>query len=107
MEPTEDILARAAVEREPGLSLIGFAIETDDVEERAARKLESKGCDWLVVNNPREEGAGFDHETNRVTVLGRDGSRQEFELMSKLELAQRLVDWVLDHSGAGARAPRR
>ncbi|HEY7470814.1 MAG TPA: bifunctional phosphopantothenoylcysteine decarboxylase/phosphopantothenate--cysteine ligase CoaBC [Gemmatimonadota bacterium] len=107
MEPTEDILARAAVEREPGLTLIGFAVETDGVAERAARKLESKGCDWLVVNNPLEEGAGFDHETNRVTVLGRDGSRKEFELMSKLELAHRLVDWVLDHTGAEARAPRR
>jgi phosphopantothenoylcysteine decarboxylase/phosphopantothenate--cysteine ligase len=106
MEPVEDILARASVEREAGLTLIGFAVETDDVAENAARKLESKGCDWLVVNNPREEGAGFEHETNRVFVLGRDGSRKEFELMSKIELAQRLVDWVLDASGAEARAAR-
>ena len=100
MERTEDILARVAVEREPGLTLVGFAIETDDVSERAAEKLASKGCDWLVVNNPQEEGAGFEHETNRVFVLGRDGSRQDFELMSKQELALRLVDWVLDRSGA-------
>lgn len=106
MEPTEDILARTALEREAGLTLIGFAVETDDVAEHAARKLESKGCDWLVVNNPREEGAGFEHETNRVFVLGRDGSRKEFELMSKIELAHRLIDWVLDNSGAEARVPR-
>jgi phosphopantothenoylcysteine decarboxylase/phosphopantothenate--cysteine ligase len=104
MERTEDILARAAVEREPGLTLIGFAIETDDVSERAAEKLASKRCDWLVVNDPREEGAGFEHETNRVFVLGRDGSRKDFELMSKRELAHRLVDWVLDRSGAPAPA---
>jgi phosphopantothenoylcysteine decarboxylase/phosphopantothenate--cysteine ligase len=104
MERTEDILARAAVEREPGLTLIGFAIETDDVSERAAEKLASKGCDWLVVNNPQEEGAAFEHETNRVFVLGRDGSRKDFELMSKRELAHRLVDWVLDRSGAPAPA---
>lgn len=104
MERTEDILARVAVEREPGLTLVGFAIETDDVSERAAEKLASKGCDWLVVNNPQEEGAGFEHETNRVFVLGRDGSRKDFELMSKRELALRLVDWVLDRSGAPAPA---
>ncbi|HUF89048.1 MAG TPA: bifunctional phosphopantothenoylcysteine decarboxylase/phosphopantothenate--cysteine ligase CoaBC [Gemmatimonadota bacterium] len=104
LERTEDILARAAVEREPGVTLIGFAVETDDVEERAARKLEAKGCDWLVVNNPLEEGAGFGHETNRVLVLGRDGSRRGFDLMSKRELAHRLVDHVLDASGAAAPA---
>jgi phosphopantothenoylcysteine decarboxylase/phosphopantothenate--cysteine ligase len=104
MERTEDILARVAVEREPGLTLVGFAIETDDVSERAAEKLASKGCDWLVVNNPQEAGAGFEHETNRVFVLGRDGSRKDFELMSKRELALRLVDWVLDRSGAPAPA---
>ena len=106
MEQTEDILARAAVERAPGTTLVGFALETDDVPEAAARKLRAKGCDWLVVNNPREEGAGFEHETNRVFVLGRDGSRTEFDLMSKRELARRLVDLVLDRAAAGAAAER-
>ena len=106
MEQTEDILARAAVERAPGTTLVGFALETDDVPEAAARKLRAKGCDWLVVNNPREEGAGFGHETNRVFVLGRDGSRTEFDLMSKRELARRLDDLVLDRAAAGAAAER-
>jgi phosphopantothenoylcysteine decarboxylase/phosphopantothenate--cysteine ligase len=104
MERTEDILARAAVERAPGTTLVGFALETEDVSEAAAAKLEAKGCDWLVVNNPREEGAGFEHETNRVFVLGRDGSRTEFDLMSKRELARRLVDLVLDRAAAGTPA---
>lgn len=105
LEPTEDILTRTGIEREPGLTLVGFAVETDDVEERAAQKLAAKGCDWLVVNNPLEEGAGFGHETNRAFVIGRDGSRADFELMSKQELAHRLLDWVLDRSAAAARAP--
>ena len=104
MERTEDILARAAVERAPGTTLIGFALETDDVSRAAEEKLRSKGCDWLVVNDPREEGAGFEHETNRVFVLGRDGSRTDFELMHKRELARRLVDLVLDRAAAGAAA---
>ena len=106
MERTEDILARAAIERAPGTTLVGFALETDDVSEAAAEKLRDKGCDWLVVNNPREEGAGFEHETNRVFVLGRNGSRTEFDLMSKRELARRLVDLVLDRTAAGAAAER-
>lgn len=106
MERTEDILARAAVERAPGTTLIGFALETDDVSEAAAEKLRAKGCDWLVVNDPGEEGAGFEHETNRVFVLGRDGSRTEFDLMSKRELARRLLDLVLDRAAAVAAAQR-
>lgn len=102
LEPTEDILARAGVERESGAVLIGFAVETDDIEARAARKLATKGCDWLIVNNPLEAGAGFGHETNRAFVIGRDGSREEFDLMPKQELAHRLVDWVLDRIPAPA-----
>lgn len=104
MERTEDILARAAVERAPGTTLIGFALETHDVSRAAEEKLRAKGCDWLVVNDPGEEGAGFEHETNRVFVLGRDGSRTEFELMSKRELARRLVDLVLEGATTGAAA---
>ncbi|HJU87641.1 MAG TPA: bifunctional phosphopantothenoylcysteine decarboxylase/phosphopantothenate--cysteine ligase CoaBC [Gemmatimonadota bacterium] len=104
MERTEDILARAAVERAPGTTLIGFALETEDVSEAAAEKLRAKGCDWLVVNDPREEGAGFEHETNRVFVLGRDGSRTDFALMPKRELARGLVDLVLDRAASGTPA---
>jgi phosphopantothenoylcysteine decarboxylase/phosphopantothenate--cysteine ligase len=106
LEPTEDILARAAVEREVGTVVIGFAVETDDVEARAAEKLRAKGCDYLVVNNPLEEGTGFGHDTNRVILLGRDESRVEFERTTKEALAEKLVVHVLDHEGARAAAGR-
>lgn len=96
LEPAPDILARAAVERDPGTVLVGFAVETDDVEARAADKLARKGCDYLAVNNPLEPGAGFGHDTNRVTLLARDGAPTEFELMSKEALAERLLLHVLD-----------
>lgn len=96
LEPTDDILARAVVERDPGTTTIGFAVETDDVERRAAEKLAKKGCDALVVNNPLEPGAGFGHDTNRVVVLTAAGERLELPLMTKEELAIRLVDFVLD-----------
>ncbi len=96
LERTEDVLSRAVIERDSGTTIVGFAVETDDVEARAREKLESKGCDFLVVNDPTEEGAGFEHDTNRVFVLGADGSRTEFETMSKRALAHELVEWVLE-----------
>lgn len=100
LESTEDVLARSVAEREPGTTIIGFAVETGDaekdVEARAKEKLASKGCDFLVVNDPTEEGAGFGHDTNRVFALGPGGSRKEFQRMPKRALAHELVDWVLE-----------
>lgn len=106
LAPTEDILARAAVEREDGTTLIGFAVETDDVERRAAAKLAAKGCEFLVVNDPLEPAAGFGHATNRVLVLGRDGSRRDFPLQSKEALATALLDYVLERAGLPVGAGR-
>lgn len=104
LEPTVDILARAAVERDPGTVVVGFAVETDDVERRAEEKRVAKGCDFIVVNNPLEEGAGFAHETNAVTLLGPDGLRIRFDRMSKDMLADRLLGEVLDRVGTAAAA---
>lgn len=104
--PTQDILARAVVERDPGTLVVGFAVETDDVERRARAKLETKGCDLLVVNDPLEEGAGFASDTNRVVVLGADGLRADFERMPKEELADRLVRLALERRPAGSPAER-
>ncbi|HKY61087.1 MAG TPA: bifunctional phosphopantothenoylcysteine decarboxylase/phosphopantothenate--cysteine ligase CoaBC [Gemmatimonadota bacterium] len=95
LEPAVDILARAVVEREPGTVVVGFAVETDDPERRAEEKRVAKGCDYIVVNNPLEEGAGFAHETNVVTLLGPDGLRMRFDRMPKELLADRLVREVV------------
>jgi phosphopantothenoylcysteine decarboxylase/phosphopantothenate--cysteine ligase len=81
-------------------------VETDDMLERARAKLESKGCDYIVVNNPLEEGAGFGHATNRVVLLSRDGAITDFELMSKHELAERLVNHILDQQSELTTAER-
>ena len=102
LEPTVDILARAVVEREPGTVVVGFAVETDDPERRAEEKRVAKGCDYIVVNNPLEEGAGFAHETNAVTLLGPDGLRMRFDRMPKEALADRLVREVVDRMGAAS-----
>jgi phosphopantothenoylcysteine decarboxylase/phosphopantothenate--cysteine ligase len=102
LEPTVDILARAVVEREPGTVVVGFAVETDDPERRAEEKRVAKGCDYIVVNNPLEEGAGFAHETNAVTLLGPDGLRMRFDRMPKIALADRLLREVVDRAGAAS-----
>ncbi len=104
LESTADILARAVVERDPGTVVVGFAVETDDVERRAEEKRIAKGCDFIVVNDPLEEGAGFAHETNAVTLLGPEGLRIRFDRTSKDVLADQLLGEVLDRVGAVAAA---
>lgn len=102
LEPTPDILARAAVEREPGAVVVGFAVETDEPERRAEEKRMAKGCDFMVVNNPLEEGAGFAHVTNAVTLLGPEGLRLRFDRMPKEALAERLLREVVERAGAAS-----
>jgi phosphopantothenoylcysteine decarboxylase/phosphopantothenate--cysteine ligase len=73
LEQTADILAEVSRRRRPGQVIVGFAAETEDVTERAAEKLERKGVDVIVCNDVSAPGAGFDHDTNTVTILTRDG----------------------------------
>jgi phosphopantothenoylcysteine decarboxylase/phosphopantothenate--cysteine ligase len=102
LEPTVDILARAVVERDPATVVVGFAVETDEPERRAEEKRVAKGCDYMVVNNPLEEGAGFAHETNAVTFLGPDGLRMRFDRMPKEALADRLLREVVHRATAAS-----
>ena len=96
LEPNPDILAELGARRTPdGPLLVGFAAETDDVEQNGRRKLERKGADLLVVNDVGAEGAGFAVETNAVVVLARDGARVEVPLSSKATVAHRILDEVV------------
>jgi phosphopantothenoylcysteine decarboxylase/phosphopantothenate--cysteine ligase len=95
LEPTPDILAGLVARRPPGQVLVGFAAETDDPLARARDKLEKKGVDLLVVNDVLAEGAGFDHDTNEVTILERDGATTVVPLRSKREVADALLDRVV------------
>jgi phosphopantothenoylcysteine decarboxylase/phosphopantothenate--cysteine ligase len=73
---------------------VGFALETDDAVSRAVGKLEAKGLDLIVVNDAREAGAGFGVDTNRVTLLTRNGIRADLPLMSKHDVADSILDHV-------------
>jgi phosphopantothenoylcysteine decarboxylase / phosphopantothenate---cysteine ligase len=97
LEPTPDILAGLARRRGPGQVIVGFAAETHDALARGRRKLERKGVDLLVVNDVSAPGAGFDHDTNAVAILGADGSTTEIPLTSKDVVAEAVLDRVIDH----------
>jgi len=97
LEPTPDILSGLVAARHPGQVLVGFAAETDDVLARGQAKLERKGVDLLVVNDVTAPGAGFDHDTNVVTILDRRGGVESVPLMSKREVADAVLDRVIGH----------
>ena len=90
---TPDILKRLGAHKQPDQVLVGFALETDDVLENARQKLNEKNLDWIAVNDPMEDGAGFG-PTNRVTLLRRDGPPEELPLMPKADVAEVLLDRV-------------
>jgi len=106
LEPTADILESTRGARRDGMVTVGFALETDNAVENARAKLEAKGLDLIVVNNAREAGAGFDVDTNRVTLLSHSGV-EELPLLSKAEVAERILDRVEDLLGGrqGTTAP--
>jgi phosphopantothenoylcysteine decarboxylase / phosphopantothenate---cysteine ligase len=96
LEPTPDILKELAARRRPGQVLVGFAAETGSPVEKAAAKLEAKGIDLMVANDVSAPGVGFDHDTNEVTILGRDGWRREVALSSKRRVADAVLDCVVE-----------
>lgn len=94
LTPTEDILASTIAARKDGAVIVGFALETESVVDNAERKLKSKSLDMIVANDATEPGAGFGIETNRVTLITRDGKREDVPLMKKTELAEIILDRI-------------
>ena len=94
LEQTPDILADLGREKQ-GRILVGFAAETDNVVENARKKLATKPVDLVVANDVTEPGAGFDVDTNIVTLLSRDGRETSLPRMSKSDIADRILDEVL------------
>ena len=118
--PTPDILAEASRAlhdgRVPGRSgsvdgpsgrtvLVGFAAETGSLE-RAAAKLAAKGVDLLVANDVSHPASGFGSDTNKVTLLGRDGTIEEWPVLPKREVADRILDRVVALLDAATERPR-
>ena len=93
LEPAPDILKSTRPHRAQDLKVIGFALETDAHEANARKKLDEKGLDLIVLNDATEPGAGFEVDTNRVTILRRDSDQAEhLPLLSKNEVADAILD---------------
>jgi phosphopantothenoylcysteine decarboxylase/phosphopantothenate--cysteine ligase len=94
LENTGDILAMTRDARKKGAVIVGFALETDDVLRHAREKLAAKALDLIVVNDAREEGAGFGVDTNRVTILSPTAEPAALPLLSKADVADAVLDRV-------------
>ena len=96
LETTPDILRETIPLRPPGMIAVGFALETDDVLKHGTAKLEEKCLDLIVMNDAREHGAGFSVDTNRVSMLARDGRRTDLPLLPKTEVADAILDRIVE-----------
>ena len=89
-----DILATLGTMKTDKQTLVGFALETDNEEANAQHKLEKKNLDYIVLNSLRDAGAGFGVDTNKVTIISRNGNRKESPLLSKKEVARLIVETI-------------
>jgi len=92
--PTADIL-RDVAQNKGDKFIVGFAAETADVAQNARKKLSAKNLDLIVANDVTADGAGFDHDTNIVSLFSRDGREINLPKMSKADVAQRILDEVV------------
>jgi len=95
LQPTKDIASALGKMKKENQALVGFALETNNEEANALSKLERKNLDFIVLNSLQSEGAGFKHDTNKITIISRN-SKTDYELKSKKEVAKDIVDKLSD-----------
>lgn len=95
LEKTVDIAASLAEKKNEGQLTVGFALETNNEEENALKKLSSKKFDMVVLNSLQDEGAGFGVDTNKITIIENTGDKHNFEVKSKKEVAVDIVDAIV------------
>lgn len=93
--PNKDIAAALGQMKKEHQKLIGFALETTDETNNALKKIEKKNLDFIVLNSLNDSGAGFQHDTNKVSILSQTGKRQDFALKPKKEVAADIVKSTL------------
>lgn len=92
LKPTHDIAAALGQMKTDRQKLVGFALETDDEQANATHKLKKKNLDFIVLNSLRDEGAGFNYDTNKISIICTSGDRHDFPLKPKAEVAADIVD---------------
>ncbi|HJX70480.1 MAG TPA: bifunctional phosphopantothenoylcysteine decarboxylase/phosphopantothenate--cysteine ligase CoaBC [Bacteroidales bacterium] len=91
LEPTRDIAVELGKIKKSNQFLVGFALETDNKIENAYQKLKRKNFDFIVINSLDDQGAGFQNETNKISILNKGNKLENFELKSKKEVAKDIV----------------
>lgn len=94
LKPTEDIAAMLGRLKTDRQLLVGFALETDNEISNATDKMQRKNLDYIVLNSLNDPYAGFGYDTNKVCIIGRDGSKTDFPLKNKSEVAKDIIDTV-------------
>ena len=92
---TKDILKTLGGLKNSNQVLVGFALETDNEKENAIKKLSSKNADMIVLNSLQDAGAGFGHDTNKITIFDKTGKSFPFEVKSKKEVAVDIVNTII------------
>lgn len=95
LSPTRDILLEMGQQKQPHQMVVGFALETEKALEHAAQKLANKNLDLIVINTLEDEGAGFGHDTNKVTLLEQDNKTTVLQLQPKTEIAKDIVQHII------------
>lgn len=90
--PNKDIAATLGKMKKANQRLIGFALETNDEESNALKKIVKKNLDFIVLNSLNDSGAGFKYDTNKISILERSGAKRNFELKSKKDVATDIID---------------
>ncbi len=96
LSKTDDILACLGKIKQEGQTLVGFALETNNELAHAKEKLKKKNADMIVLNSLKDSGAGFGHDTNKITLLTKDGKKMALPLQSKKDAAASIVDHILE-----------
>jgi phosphopantothenoylcysteine decarboxylase/phosphopantothenate--cysteine ligase len=95
LKPTQDIALSLGKMKRPSQLVAGFALETDNELKNAVRKLKRKNLDIIVLNSLNENGAGFEVDTNRITIIDKYNNIDKFELKSKEEAARDILDKII------------
>lgn len=94
LKATRDIAASLGAIKKEHQCLVGFALETDNEQQNAEGKLERKNLDFIVLNSLKDEGAGFRHDTNKISIIDRK-NRTDYPLKPKTEVAQDIIDHLV------------
>jgi phosphopantothenoylcysteine decarboxylase/phosphopantothenate--cysteine ligase len=93
---TEDILSSL---KTSGKKIVGFALETDNEKENALKKLKSKNLDLIILNSLKDEMSGFEYNTNKITIIHKNGKQIDFPLKSKFQAANTIISEILKSNG--------